>query len=105
MESKEPKEPKVYKTHDPDYFNKYYREHMAIKVPCPHCNKPITRSKMPRHVRMTKYCLLLRAQAELKQLKGEADEPEQVEAPEAPPLDVKWMVDARTARRQLAKEL
>ena len=36
----ESKEPKVFKTHDPDY-NKYYREHIAIN------NRPISRSKMP----------------------------------------------------------
>ena len=91
--------PKVYKTHDPEYFNNYYKEHFAVKVNCPHCSKQVSRAKLPRHIRMTKSCLLLRAQAELKQLKGEPEEPEQVEAPEAPPLDVKWMVCPKVARK------
>ena len=103
----ETKEPKVYKTHDPDYFNKYYREHFAVKVLCPHCSKSVSRAKLPRHIRHAKTCLLARAQAELRQLKGEPEKPpeeeqektEELEPPEYPPLDVKWMVDSKTARK------
>jgi len=93
--------PKVYKTHDPEYFNKYYREHFAVKVNCPHCNKSVSRAKLPRHIRHTKTCLLLRAQAELRQLKGEPETPppSDEEPPKSPPLDIKWMVDAKTARK------
>jgi hypothetical protein len=50
-------------------------------------------------MRMTKACLLLRAQAELKQLKGEPEQPEKVQVPEAPALDVKWMVCPKVAKK------
>jgi len=72
------KPPRVRKTHDPKYFLKYYYEEFALKVPCPHCKKEVTRQKLPRQIRATKSCLSLRAQAELEQSR-------QQEAPEQPP--------------------
>jgi len=112
MENTEPQEYKC-KTHDPKYFLNYYYAHLAIKIPCPHCNKSVSRSKMPRHIRTTQSCLLLRAQKELRKLKGEPETPEPEtakeepveEPPEYPPSDVKCMVDAETARRHIAKSI
>ena len=95
----ETKPARIYKTHDPEYYNNYYREYYAVKINCPHCERPVSRAKLPRHMRMTKACLLLRAQAELKQLKGEPEQPEKVEVPEAPALDVKWMVCPKVAKK------
>jgi hypothetical protein len=34
---------------DPQYFNKYYREHLSQKINCDICNKPITKAKLQRH--------------------------------------------------------
>jgi hypothetical protein len=34
---------------DPQYFNKYYREHLSHKINCDVCNKPITKAKLQRH--------------------------------------------------------
>jgi hypothetical protein len=91
-------EPKVFKTHDPQYFSKYYREHYSVKVHCPHCNKQLTKGKLTRHINTNNACLLLRAQAELEAIKGKPKE-EVPEPPEHPPLDVKWMVSPRIARK------
>ena len=90
-------EPKVFKTHDPQYFNKYYREHYSVRVHCPHCNKQLTKGKLTRHVRTNMACLLLRAQTELQAIKGVPEEV--VEPSEQPPLDIKWMVSPRVARK------
>jgi len=34
---------------DPQYFNKYYREHLSQTINCDICNKPITKAKLQRH--------------------------------------------------------
>ncbi len=91
-------EPKVFKTHDPMYFRNYYKQHYAQEVNCPHCNKTLTKGKLTRHIRTNKTCLLARAQAELKQLKSQPED-EVTESPTEPPLNLTWMVDARTARK------
>lgn len=40
---------------DPQYFNKYYREHLSQKINCDICNKPITKAKLQRH-KLSKRC-------------------------------------------------
>lgn len=40
---------------DPQYFNKYYREHLSQKINCDVCNKPITKAKLQRH-KLSKRC-------------------------------------------------
>ena len=34
---------------DPDYFNRYYREHLAQKIICPLCSISVSKAKMKRH--------------------------------------------------------
>jgi len=34
---------------DPDYFNKYYREHLSQQINCPLCSALVSKAKMKRH--------------------------------------------------------
>ena len=91
-------EPKMFKTHDPQYFNKYYKEHYSVEVRCPHCDKQLAKGKLIRHITTNMACLLLNAQAELQSIKGKPEE-EVAQPPEQPPLDIRWMVSPRVARK------
>jgi hypothetical protein len=39
---------------DPDYFNKYYKEKLAIKIQCPVCSEMISKSKLKQHQKTNK---------------------------------------------------
>ena len=41
---------------DKEYFNKYYKSNLAVKVPCEHCGEHISKSKMKLHM-LTSKCL------------------------------------------------
>jgi hypothetical protein len=36
-------------TDDPEYFNKYYREHLSLQINCPLCSALVSKAKMKRH--------------------------------------------------------
>jgi len=42
---------------DPEYFNKYYQEHLSHNVECCNCNKMVSFAKIKRHQK-TKRCQL-----------------------------------------------
>ena len=55
--------PKGYgKPTDPEYFNKYYQEHLAEQVPCEICGTCITKQHMLRHHK-SKRCMAAAAAA------------------------------------------
>jgi len=41
---------------DKEYFNKYYKSNLAVKVPCEHCGEHISKSKMKQHM-LTSKCI------------------------------------------------
>ena len=50
---------------DPEYFNKYYREKLAIKVECPICLELISKPKMKKH-QLTKKCINCNASGQIR---------------------------------------
>ena len=42
---------------DPEYFNKYYQEHLSHNVECSNCQKMVSFAKLKRHQK-TKRCQL-----------------------------------------------
>ena len=34
---------------DPQYFNRYYKEHLAQQINCPLCSALVSKAKMKRH--------------------------------------------------------
>ena len=53
-EPKEPKRrgPKGDKFKHKEYYSQYYRDnYQNVFTPCPNCNKPVQKCKLPRHMR------------------------------------------------------
>jgi hypothetical protein len=46
----------VHLVDDPQYYNKYYKEHLSHKINCDICNKPITKAKLQRHKLSRRCC-------------------------------------------------
>ena len=58
-EPKEPQRrgPKGDKSKHKEYYSQYYRDnYQNVFTPCPNCNKPVQKCKLPRHMR-GKFCL------------------------------------------------
>jgi hypothetical protein len=53
-EPKEPQKrgPKGDKSKHKEYYSQYYRDnYQNVFLPCPNCNKPVQKCKLPRHMR------------------------------------------------------
>ena len=53
-EPKEPQKrgPKGDKSKHKEYYSQYYRDnYQNVFTPCPNCNKPVQKCKLPRHMR------------------------------------------------------
>ena len=48
------------KPRPPGYHNRYYHAHLSFSVKCPYCKNEVVYQKLPRHIRDSKTCHLLR---------------------------------------------